>query len=279
MVWWWLAENLFPADHPYHIPTIGKHEDIDAASLEDVKAFFRQWYLPNNASLSICGDFEPDEAKALVEKYFGHIPRGDQPSPVLEATAKLDGEKVVRKTDDVPHQKVWITWHTPGLYQDDDADFDYLSSVLSDGKDSRLYRHLVHDLQIAKDVSAYQSSSVLGSFFAIEATAAVGHSTDAIVKEVDAVLAELAQSGPDVDEIAIAKVNWEARFFNDLLSIARKANQLNQYYVQTGDPGFTAKDLARYQAVTPASVHAAQQKWLTGDRLILHVTPETKEEN
>jgi zinc protease len=279
MVWWWLSENLFPADHPYHIPTIGKHEDIDAASLKDVKAFFRQWYLPNNASLSICGDFEPDEAKALVEKYFGHIPRGDQPSPVLKATAKLDGEKVVRKTDDVPHEKVWITWHTPGLYQDDDADFDYLSSVLSDGKDSRLYRHLVHDLQIAKDVSAYQASSVLGSFFAIEATAAVGHSTDAIVKEVDAVLAELAETGPDVDEVAIAKVNWEARFFNDLLSIARKANQLNQYYVQTGDPGFTAKDLARYQSVTPASIQAAQQKWLTGDRLILHVTPESKEEN
>jgi zinc protease len=279
MVWWWLAENMYPDGHPYHIPTIGKHEDIDAASLADVKAFFRQWYLPNNASLTICGDFDPKQAKALVEQYFGPIPRGEQPVPVSAASAKLTGETIIRKTDDVPHQKVWVAWHTPGLFAEGDADFDVLSSVLTDGKESRLYKHLVHDLQIAKDVNAFQSSSLLGSIFIVTATAATGHTTDEVVAELDKVLAEVAQTGPSDGEVAIAKTNWEARFFGDLLSISSKANQLNQYYVQTGSPDYIGQDLARYQGVSTESVHAAQKRWITADRLILHIGPESTEEN
>ena len=124
MTWWWLFENLYPEGHPYHIPTIGKHEDIDAANLEDVKDFFKQWYVPNNASLSIAGDFEPAEAKALVEKYFGDIPSGPQPEPILSVDpVVLDTETVIRKTDDVPHDKVWLAWHSPALYAARDAEW------------------------------------------------------------------------------------------------------------------------------------------------------------
>jgi predicted Zn-dependent peptidase len=283
MVWKWLAESLFEPTHPYHIPTIGRHEDIDAASLADVKAFFRQWYVPSNASLSIAGDYDPEQAKALIEKFFGHVPAGPKPSPVLEPTAtiaaaaRLSEEKVVRYTDDVPHQKVWIAWHSPGLYRTGDADLDVLASVLASGKDSRLYSHLVHDTQVAKSIKAYQVSLLLSSFYVIEATASPGKTTDEVVTEVDRVMAEMLKDGPTEEEVQIAKVNWEARFFGDMASIRAKSNQLNKYYIQTGITDYIGTDLARYLMVTPGSVHKAQEAWLTDKRVVLHVRPEVAE--
>jgi len=278
MVWVWLFENLYPEGHPYHVPTIGRHEDLEAATMDDVKAFFATWYVPNNASLSICGDFDPAEAKALVEQYFGEIPRGEDPTHVTVEPTVLTEEKVVRETDAVPHDKVWIAWPTPPLYAEGDADLDILSDVLTDGKESRLYEHLVRDKQIAQDVSAFQYSARLQSQYIIMATAASGHTTDEVVAEIDAVLAELREQGPTDDEVGVSKLNWEANFYNDLLSINSKANRLNSYNTITGDPGFIEADQARYQAVTADSVQAIIQSHLTPTgRVVLHVSPEEGE--
>lgn len=279
MTWWWLFENLYPAGHPYHIPTIGKHEDIDAANLEDVKAFFRQWYLPNNASLSIAGDFDPAEAKALVAKYFGDLPSGPQPSPILDVEPTVMAEEVViRKTDDVPHNKVWMAWHSPGVYQPGDAELDTLSSILSAGKDSRLYQALVEKETIAQDVSAYQVSMLLGSFYVIEATAAEGVAPDELVAAIDAELAAVAESGVTDDEVALAKTNWEASFVRRLSTINTKANLLNQYHIQTGDTDYLAKDLARFQGVTTAGI-AKAIAGLGSGRVVLHIGPEATDES
>jgi len=270
--WTWLFENLYPEGHPYHVPTIGRHEDIDAATLSDVTAFFEQWYVPNNASLVISGDFDPETAKDLVAKYFGEIPAGPQPSPVTEAPASLEEEVVIRKEDEVPDEKVWMAWLTPAVYADGDAELDVISYLLSDGKDSRLYRHLVRDLQIAKDVNAFQYSTQLQGQFLITATAAAGHTTDEIVAEVDKLLAELRAEGPTDEEVQVAKTNIEASFFNGLQSISAKADRLNSYNVTTGDPGFIGQDLARYRAITVESAGAAAA--LLGDaRVVLHITP------
>ena len=274
MTWWWLFENLYPEGHPYHIPTIGKHEDIDAANLEDVKDFFKQWYVPNNASLSIAGDFEPAEAKALVEKYFGDIPSGPQPEPILSVEpVVLTEETVIRKTDDVPHDKVWLAWHSPALYATGDAELDTLSSILTSGKDSRLYRALVEEQQIAQDVSAYQVSMLLGSFYVIEATAVEGQDPDALVAAIDEAVAGLKTEGVTDEEVSLAKTNWEASFYRRMLTISSKANQLNQYYVQTGDTGFIGKDLARFMDVSPEGVATALQGLGSG-RVVLHIGPE-----
>ena len=274
MTWWWLFENLYPEGHPYHIPTIGKHEDIDAANLEDVKDFFKQWYVPNNASLSIAGDFEPAEAKALVEKYFGDIPSGPQPEPILSVEpVVLTEETVIRKTDDVPHDKVWLAWHSPALYATGDAELDTLSSILTSGKDSRLYRALVEEQQIAQDVSAYQVSMLLGSFYVIEATAVEGQDPDALVTAIDEAVAGLKTEGVTDEEVSLAKTNWEASFYRRMLTISSKANQLNQYYVQTGDTGFIGKDLARFMDVSPEGVATALQGLGSG-RVVLHIGPE-----
>lgn len=274
MTWWWLFENLYPEGHPYHIPTIGKHEDIDAATLDDVKDFFKQWYLPNNASLSISGDFEPDEAKALVEKFFGDIPSGPQPSPVLEVEPTvLTEEKVIRKTDDVPHHKVWLAWHSPALYASGDAELDVLSNILSSGKDSRLYRALVESTQIAQDVRAYQVSMLLGSFYVIEATASEGQNPNDLVAAIDKVVADVKANGITEEELELAKINWEARFFRGMRTISSKANQLNQYYVQTGETDYISKDLARFMNVTPQGISDIVQTLGQG-RVELHIGPD-----
>jgi len=279
MTWWWLFENLYPEGHPYHIPTIGKHEDIDAANLEDVKAFFRQWYLPNNASLSIAGDFDPEEAKALVAKYFGDLPSGPQPSPILDVEPTvLSEENVIRKTDDVPHHKVWLAWHSAPVYKPGDAELDTLSSILSSGKDSRLYQALVEKESIAQDVSAYQVSMLLGSFYVIEATAAEGVNPDDLVAAIDNQLASLKETGVNDDEVALAKINWEASFFRRMTTISTKANLLNQYYVQTGDTDYLSKDLGRFQGVTKAGIQDALATLGSG-RVVLHIGPESTDEN
>ncbi len=275
-VWNWLSAAIWPEGHPYHTTTIGKHEDIEAATLADVSAFFETWYVPNNATLTICGDFDPTQAKALVEKYFGPIPSGPEPVRATQPPVQpLETEVVVRKTDEVPLAKVWIAWRSPALYQAGDADLDILSSVLSDGKDSRLYKALVREKQIAKDIRAYQSSATIASAYVIEATAAPDHTTDEIVVEVDRLLAELANTGPTEDEVLVSKTNWEAMFFQSLSTIAAKADMLSMYNVKTGDPGYIGQDLARYLAVTPESVKSAMTSWLKpGQRVVLHVLPE-----
>ena len=278
-VWVWLFENLYPAGHPYHVPTIGRHEDLEAANLEDVNAFFEKWYVPNNATLTICGDFDPVEAKTLVEQYFGEIPRGEEVQSVTAAEASLTEEVIVHQTDDVPYPKLWIAWLTPALYADGDAEMDIISSLLSDGKDSRLYKTLVLDKQIAKDVEAYQYSARLSGNYMIEATPSEGHTTEELLAEIDAILAELKETGPSEEEISVAVLNWEAQFFDGLQTISSKANMLNSYNTFTGDPGFISQDLNRYRSVSRDSVAAALNTWLPADRrVVLHVTPAVEEE-
>ena len=274
----WLSAAAYPEGHPYHLTTIGKHEDIEAATLDDVSAFFSTWYLPNNATLTICGDFDEAEARALVDRYFADIPAGPEPTHAAVAPVKLSAETVVRETDDVPLGKVWIAWHTPALFAPGDAELDILSSVLTDGKDARLYKALVRDSQVAKDVRAYQGSGSLGSLYVIEATASTGHTTDEVVAAVDQVLASLKSAGgPTDDEVAVAKVNWEAAFLQGLENISSKADLLGMYNTRTGDPGYLSKDMARYLAVDTAGVKAALDTWFVPERVVLHVLPKTAE--
>jgi predicted Zn-dependent peptidase len=276
-VWMWLAEALYPEGHPYHTVTIGKHEDIEAATLEDVKDFFRTWYVPNNATLAIVGDFDPAQAKALVQQYFGSIPKGPQPTPVMEAPASLDAEKVIRKEDDVPLAKVWISWLTPKSLAPGDADLDIVANLLSDGKDSRLYVELVKNKQIAKEIAAYQSSSFLGSEFVVEATAAEGHTTDEVVAAIDQQLSLLRAQGPTQGEVDVARTQYRVGAYGSLQTIQGKANRLCNYNVLKGDPGYLGQDLARYDQITIATAQEAARQWLPQDkRVVLHVTPRAK---
>jgi zinc protease len=280
MVWVWLFENLYPEGHPYNIPTIGKHEDIENANMDDVHAFFKKWYAPNNASLVIAGDFDPAQAKELVAQYFGELPRGEDVSSITDAPAELTEEKVVRKEDPLaPHSKVWVAWLTPKALAEGDAEFDVFTSIFTEGKNSPLVKALVYEKQIAKDVTAFQYSARLQGQFIIQATAAEGHSTDELVAAIDEALAEIKENGVTEEQVQVSKLNWEKQFYQGLSSINRKADVLNRYNTTTGDPGYLSKDLARYLSVTPEAIATTINTYLNENRVVLHVTPLSETES
>ncbi|HVE65645.1 MAG TPA: pitrilysin family protein, partial [Thermoanaerobaculia bacterium] len=162
-----VTENLHPASHPYSWTVIGSHEDLTAASLDDVKEFFRTYYTPNNLSLVIAGDFDPAEAKRLVEKYFGGIPAGpplDRPTLWIPT---LDRERIIEATDRVPQDRVYMAWPTPQIFAPGDAELDLTSLILTDGLSSRLNKVLVYDKELATAVQSFQNSAEISGWFGV----------------------------------------------------------------------------------------------------------------
>jgi len=273
--WPKLLDSVWPDGHPYHIATIGKHEDLSAASLDDVQAFFRTWYLPNNATLTVCGDFDPAEAKALVQTYFGDVPAGPEPKVTTAAPVTLTGTRVVKvEKPTVPFPKVWVAWISPAAFAEGDADLDLAASILSNGEDSPLYKRLVRDSRIAQSVNVSQNSQILGGMFIIEATAATGHTADELVAAIDDVLANVRKAGVSSEDLDIARTAYEVGFYGALQSIAGKADLLSQYQGLTGDAGYLSKDIARYRAASVDSVNAALRRWAPAeDRVVLQFLP------
>ena len=275
-----LDKMLWPANHPYSWPVIGHMEDLTAATQADVQEFFKKYYAPNNASLVIAGDIDLDRTQGLVQKWFSEIPRGPAVEPVAPPAAVLTGVKRQTLTDQVSLPRLYLGWLTPRLFAPGDATLDLVSSVLSDGKNSRLYKRLVYDDQIAQDVSAFQSSGALGSSFLIVATARRGHTADELQKAIDEEIDKLRRAPPDAREVQRALNQVEASFYRAMERVGGfggKADQLNAYYFAGGGPDFFAEDLARYTSLTPADVQAAVVKWLPRDRRIeLVVLPEEK---
>jgi zinc protease len=269
---------LFPKGHPYYAWVIGSHEDVQAAKLEDVKSFFRSYYAPNNASLVIAGDIDLGRTQALVEKWFGEIPAGPPVPPITAPPATLSGVTRKTVTDKVRLPRLYLGWLTPRTYAPGDAALDLASSVLADGKNSRLYKRLVYDTQMAQDVSAFQQSGTLGSSFLIIATARPGTSIADIQRVIDEELARLRAEPPDAREVQRAVNQIEAGFYRRMERVGGyggKADQLNAYYTVVGTPDYFAQDLARYTALSPADVRAAIADWLpAGRRIELVVEPE-----
>src|SRR5687768_5682201 len=275
-----LDKMLWPANHPYSWPVIGHMEDLTAATQADVQEFFKRYYAPNNASLVIAGDIDFDRTQSLVEKWFAEVPRGAAVEPVAPPAAVLTQVKRQTLTDQVSLPRLYLGWLTPRLYAPGDATLDLVSSILSDGKNSRLYKRLVYDDQIAQDVSAFQSSGALGSSFVIMATARRGHTVEELQKAIDEEVDRLRRAPPEAREVQRALNQVEASFYRAMERVGGfggKADQLNAYYFSGGGPDFFAEDLARYASLSPADVQAAVIKWLPRDRRIeLVVLPEEK---
>jgi zinc protease len=273
-----LDEALWPPNHPYSWPTIGHMEDLTAASYEDVVSFFKLYYAPNNASLVLAGDLDFDAAQALVEKWFGEIPRGADVVPVAPPAAQLTQVKQVMLTDRVRLPRLYLAWLTPRHFAPGDATLDVLASVLADGKNSRLYKRLVYDTQIAQEVAAFQASGALGSSFQIIATARPGHTAAELKRAIDEELERLKREPPAPREIERALNQIEASFYRGMESVGGfggKADQLNAYFATGGGPDYFAEDLARYASLSAADVQAAALDWLPADRRVeLVVDPE-----
>jgi zinc protease len=275
-----LYHRLFPAGHPYHADIIGSHADIQAAKLDDVRAFFRQYYVPNNASLVIVGDIDVARTKALVEKYFGTIPRGaDVPRRVVPAPP-LTREERVSLTDTVELPQVIMGWLTPPILEPGDYDASVTSRLLNGTRASRLSRRLVHDLRIAQSVSVDLSSMTDASVFTVTATAKPGHTLAELESSIDAELADLAHHGPtraEVDAAKTAVISRTVRGLDNLGDFGGLADQLNFFNHYEGSPDGLSDDLRRTNAVTPDRVRRfAAQRLDPGRRVVVEVTPGPK---
>ena len=272
-----LMEKLYPESHPYHWPTIGSMEDLSAASYEDVVEFFNLYYTPNNVSLSIAGDISPTETLELVEKWFGSIKRGKK-APLIDVTAlDLKEERRVTLEDKVQLPRIHLAWHSPAIFKPGDAEMDAVASILTSGKNSRLYKKLVYDMQIAQDVTAFQSSNMLGSFFIIIATARAEHSLEELEKVIEEEINLLKSEPPSEREIQRTLNQIEASFISRLERVGGfggKADQLNHYFFQTGEPDYFETDLNRYRNLTAESVRNAAETYLTNARVVISVIPE-----
>ncbi|MFO0952226.1 MAG: pitrilysin family protein [Isosphaeraceae bacterium] len=267
MVWRLIAEALYPPDHPYSWLTIGEMEDVEAATREDVEAFFRRYYVPGNASLCIVGDVDEDDALALAERYFGPVPGGAKAGPLHPSNPPLADSVELRLHDRVELARLYLTWPSARLFHDDDASLTLLADVLTRGRSSRLYRDLVVGREIAQDVSAHQSGRELAGSFGVQVTLRPGRDPEQARERVDAEIADIAARGVDPAELERVRNGRLAGFFHALESIGGfggVADRLNAYNTYLGDPGRITTDFQRYLDVTPDSIQDAARTYLDG---------------
>jgi zinc protease len=270
---------LYPKGHPYSWSVIGSMADLTAASLDDVKNFFRTYYAPNNATLTIAGDFEPTKAKMLIQQYFADVPRGPKlPSRPKVPAVVLSKDTFLVMEDRVQLPRVFYNWPTVRLFANDDAALDVLASVLASGKNSRLYKKLVYETQVAQTVRASQQSSKLAGFFQIDITPKPEQSLTSIDKVVQEELQRLMNEPITIRELARVQNSFRSSFLNRMASVQNKADILNSYNYMAGTPDFIQQDAARYDHVTRAEVQRAAQRYLGKPKVVLTVVPEGKRE-
>jgi zinc protease len=275
-----LGEMLYPEGHPYHWPVIGYMPDLTAASYDDVVNFFKTYYTPSNASLVVAGDLDAAKARTLVEKWFGDVKAAAAPTPMTMPGVALTSVQKKTITDNVQLPKLYLAWLTPAHLEPGDATLDAVADILSGGKNSRLYKRLVYDMQIAQSVSASQNSEALSSYFSIEATPRPGHTVDELLKVIDEEIQKLQHDGPTEHELERSINQIEASFYNRMERVGGfggKADQLNAYYTTTGDPDWFNEDLGRYRALSTSDIRAAASAFLPMDKRVeLTVLPNKK---
>jgi zinc protease len=272
-----LVNNIFPKGHPYHHLPIGSHADLTAASLDDVRAFFKRYYCPANAMVTVVGDFNSADTLALVTRYFGTIKGGVRAKTPNPEPVSLRAAVHVKDVDEVPLPRVYFAWPSPALFADGDAGLDILASVLTDGKASRLYQELVYEKRIAKSVAAYQVSKHLAGFFVVQATAAPGKSIEDLAEALQTALGRALATPPTKDEFERSLNGWKKSFFGRIESGLRKVQLLSGYAHMAGEPGYLSKDLKRYTSLSVEDVHKTGTRWLnikTGVRVDIAPKPE-----
>jgi zinc protease len=270
-----VSEALWPEGHGYHWPGIGYHEDLVAASTDDVIAFFKSYYVPNNAVMVIAGDVDATKTAELVHKYLGWIPKAAEPKRPKYVDPKPIAKEVrLQATDDVTVPRVYLAWRGPKLFGAEEPALALAAAVLADGKTSRLYKRLVYEERLAQNVFAGLDAEELGGTFQIVATAKPGADPEKILAIITEEVAKLAKEKPTEEELERVKNVREAGFLSGLQDPMALAIQLAQYDVQAKDPNYLDKDLQRYRDVTAAQVKAAAKKWLPQSRrVVLRIDP------
>ncbi|MEP6848036.1 MAG: pitrilysin family protein [Acidobacteriota bacterium] len=269
-----IGEIMYPDDHPYHHSVIGSMSDLSAASLDDVKSFFRQYYVPNNAVLVLSGDFNEKQAKGWVEKYFGPIKGG---TPITRpAPAQPQLKDAVRKSYEDPFarlSRVSLVWEGVQAFAPDEAALDVLASVLSAGRGSRLQSNLIYGKELAQQVFAGNNTNEVGGVFQITATAGLGKSLDDIEKEINSEIERVKSEGPTADEVTRAINGREAQAIFRMQTVLGKGGRIADFAGYLNKPNYFQEDLDRYRRVTPADVKRAANQFLGEKRLVMSFTP------
>jgi zinc protease len=269
-----LLEALYPSEHAYHHSVIGSMVDLSAAQLADVAAFFRTYYVPNNAILCVAGDFEPARTKEWIKKYFGPLPGGPEVIPPPQSVPSLSAAKNVRMTDAVSLPRAQLIWPTVPAGHSDEPALDVLAAVLGGlSKENRLFRSLMYDRQLAAQVNASHPTQLLTGTFEVALYARPGESLDNLVKTADAEIERLTKDGPTPLEVQKAQTEEESGLIMGLQSVTRKASVLNRYMAIFRDPLAYRTELAKVFAVTPDDVKRVARKYLGPGRIKLEIVP------
>ncbi len=280
-VWLEIPAMLYPETHPYHLSGIGSHEDLLAASLDTVTSFYADWYAPNNATLIIGGDFDPDAVKANVDRWFAPLEPAELREHVVppEVVAPVTVEKTI--TDQVELPLLVMAWHSPAFFTPGDAELDILASVLAGGADARLEARLVNEERVVQELEVFQYSNRHGSSFYLMAFASPDADLDAVAAAIDEELAALASGAAPVTERELAQAvnGWEMNLVYGLEGLLDRVETLQNYLFYTGTADYLDEDLARYQGVTAESIQAVVAERLKPELAArLTVLPEATEE-
>ena len=271
-----IAKALYPEDHPYSWPVIGSMTDLSAASLDDVKGFFATYYAPNNACVVIAGDIDPVQVKVWIAKYFGPIPRGnafERPEP-QEVTLSEDKRLVLEDRVQLP--RLYLTWPSAPGYTRTDAVRDVMADILSTGKNSRLYKSLVYEKQIAQSVSASQGGSEIAGELSISVTAKPGKTLTEIETAVWQVLDDMLKNGVTEKEVQTSLNQKEAGLVNRRATVLGKAGALATYFTLSGEAANINKELERFKGITPAEIVADARLAFARHKVVLSIVPQGK---
>ncbi len=273
IAWETLPAAMFPAGHPYAHSVIGTHEDLKAATVQDVVGFFNTWYVPNNAILVVAGDFEVPRAQALIEQLFGPIPRAELPARAAHPAPDRPVTPLVELTDRVQLAGSALSWHTAPALSDEDAAMDLLATILSEGRSSRLYQRLVVQEAVASEVDAMQLSQQLSSVFLVFTLALPGIELPRVEALVQEEIDRLAAEGPTPDELERARNRIEMDRLHELEELTGRAEALARYQMLLGTPDGLAQDLDRYARASAADVKAAAARLGEARRQTMRIHP------
>ena len=277
MAHWNIQEALYPMQQPYHWMTIGSQEDLDAATLDDIKNFFKKFYSPTNASLAIAGDIDMGEALEQVNHYFGDLPPGEVVPRRGRHDSGLIGRIDLEMRDKVTLPRTYIAWPTPPEGDPDDAPLEIYQAIMSDGLTSRLHKSLVYEKQIAQSAHIRYHSSEIAGQAVLQVTAAEGHELEEVEAAAEAEMARLLREPPTDEELTRVKNRIEASHFRQLARIGGfggRADQLNHFSVFADDPALINTSLDRYMSVTREDVTRVAENVLGENQVRLHVLPE-----
>ena len=270
-----LLSNLYPQGHPLSWPTIGSLKDISGFTLSDVSGFFEKYYSPSNASIVVAGDFDSSNAKELIEKYFANIPGRNHISKKIFETVNLKENKLVIHKDNVQLERIYLAWHSDKTYSQHDTSLEILSDIITGSKNSRLYKKLVFESEIAQDISSFQYSNKQTGNFIISSTAKPGIKLNEIKQNIFSILEEIRQNGVSEKELQRSKNGIISSFIYSMQNVQSIADRLNSYNFYLNEPNSFNFDLTKYKNVQSSEIQAAIEKYLLKPYVELHVIPNS----